>query len=299
MILITSGKDFTDIDGLACCVAYKEYLGVDARIVLPGVLNQSITNDIRSWNLECETTHNYDDYDLVLMDISDPAYISNIFDTSKVAKVYDHRVGFEDYWRKNKVDAVIDPVGAAATLVWETVGGMDFELSTMSVDLLCIAIVSNTLNFQASTTTSRDKEAFKKLHSQSSLKRGWIQKYFQDQVDEITSNISLSLKNDTGIYQVEALGMVVISQMELWDGSTFIDQFRRDIQKVLESYNEPFRFITIPSISEGKNYLYTENDELKVLLSKTIKAQFNGHKGETRKLWLRKEILRELQKIRV
>src|SRR3989344_4504224 len=54
-IIVTTGQPFTDIDALACAIAYTELLrleGKDAEAVLPGPLNKSITNEIKSWNLK-------------------------------------------------------------------------------------------------------------------------------------------------------------------------------------------------------------------------------------------------------
>ena len=54
-IIVTSGQPFTDIDALACTLAYTELLnleGKNAFAVLPGPLNKSITEKIKSWNLD-------------------------------------------------------------------------------------------------------------------------------------------------------------------------------------------------------------------------------------------------------
>ena len=61
------------------------------------------------------------------------------------------------------------------------------------------------------------------------------------------------------------------------------------------SFGNPKWLLTSPSISEGKNYIYSKNEEIKKLLAKTIKAKFVGDLGTTNKLWLRKEILKKLQ----
>jgi hypothetical protein len=53
--------------------------------------------------------------------------------------------------------------------------------------------------------------------------------------------------------------------------------------------------MTAPSISEGKNYLFTKSKDIKEVLENKIGAEFEGDIGVTGKLWLRKEILRELQ----
>ena len=53
-IVVTAGQTFNDIDVLACAIAYSELLlleGKKSEVVLPGPLNNSVTNIIRSWGL--------------------------------------------------------------------------------------------------------------------------------------------------------------------------------------------------------------------------------------------------------
>jgi len=56
--------------------------------------------------------------------------------------------------------------------------------------------------------------------------------------------------------------------------------------------------MSIPSLKEKKNYIYTENPEVKELLSKVLDITFEGNRGITKKLWLRKEILKELYSLK-
>ena len=64
-----------------------------------------------------------------------------------------------------------------------------------------------------------------------------------------------------------------------------------EVEEALLSFGKSNWFLTAPSISEGKNYLFTKNPKMKRLLEKTINAKFNGDLGITDKLWLRKEII--------
>jgi hypothetical protein len=94
---------------------------------------------------------------------------------------------------------------------------------------------------------------------------------------------------------VKKLGQIVIGQIELWNSREFVDKNKKEIEEALLTFSNPAWFMTSPSISEGKNYLYTKSDRIKKVLKKKIGAEFDGDVGTTRKLWLRKEILRELQ----
>ena len=56
-------------------------------------------------------------------------------------------------------------------------------------------------------------------------------------------------------------------------------------------------FVTMPDIKNGIHYLYTEDIALQRVLSNTLKAVFTGPIGIANKIWLRKEILRDLQRL--
>lgn len=300
-VVITSGERFSDIDVLACSIAYNELLnseGEKSTVVLPGVLNKSVTGDISKWKFtfekRCPTL--VDNY--VIVDASNPDHFSNFVELNKVTEVYDHRSGYVDFWRKkigNK--AKIEEIGACATLIWEEFKKRSKKkISTVSANLLYTAIVSNTLNFNASVTHKRDINAFKDLEKLVNLPNYWIEKYFKDQEAEVFSNPAEEIKNDTKIETIANINKIfIIGQLELWNSSVFIKKHLSEVNKALESFNNPEWFITSPSISEGKNYIYTKSKYLKEMLAKTINAEFDGDLGTTKKLWLRKEIVRELQ----
>ncbi|OGM28044.1 hypothetical protein A2962_05505 [Candidatus Woesebacteria bacterium RIFCSPLOWO2_01_FULL_39_61] len=164
-IIVTTGQPFTDIDALACAIAYTELLrleGKDAEAVLPGPLNKSITNEIKSWNLKFLKTPTTKNAKYALVDISEPKFFANFVKENDVIEVYDHRPGFKDYWEKKLGDgAKTEMVGACATLIWEEYvkRKKSNEISEMSGNLLSTAIISNTLNFNAMVTTDRDKKS--------------------------------------------------------------------------------------------------------------------------------------------
>jgi inorganic pyrophosphatase/exopolyphosphatase len=294
-IIVTSGQPFTDIDALACAIAYVELLnleGVNAETVLPGPLNKSVTKKIIKWNLKFQTTPDTKDANYVLVDISESEYFAEFVSENNVIEIFDHRYGYEEYWKKklgNK--AKIEMVGACATLIWEEFEerNKDNAISNTSANLLYTAIASNTLNFQASVTTKRDKNAFKKLKSFINLPKDWIKTYFKDQDKETKDDIKNAIINDTKNLEP------YIGQLELWDSKSVIMDRQEEIEDAFKSFRSPYWFLTSPSLSEGINYLFTKNNKIKKILQKAINAKFNGDLGKTDKLWLRKEIFKKLK----
>ena len=90
-------------------------------------------------------------------------------------------------------------VGSCATLIWEEFGkrNLSGSISATSANLLYTAIVSNTLNFKASVTTRRDREAYKQLQKFTNLPKNWIEKYFEEQDSDKLNNVYDAIVNDT------------------------------------------------------------------------------------------------------
>ena len=299
-IVVTSGNKYTDIDILGCAVAYVELLRneeKEAEAVISGVLNKSITNEIKGWNPEYSTSFTGAD-SFVIVDTSHPKFLAEFVEEDKIIELYDHHTGFEERYVQLLGDNChIEPIGACATLIWEQFRERSKkEISQTSARLLYAAIVSNSLNFKAQITIDRDIIAAKELKKYTGLSDSWIKKYFFDQDELVIKDPYQETINDTHI-QDNIKGVeknIVIGQLELWDSKSFLAKHLKDVEKALTSFGEELWFLTSPSISEGKNYIYTKNDQIKALLKEKINARFSGDIGTTDILWLRKEIVREI-----
>lgn len=295
-IVVTTGQPFTDIDALACTIAYTALLNLrdkNADAVLPGPLNKSVTPEIISWGLKFSKKPSTKNAKYILVDISDPKYFASFVNEKGVVEIFDHRPVFENYWKEKLGKyAHIEMVGACATLIWEEYKKRKLvnNISTTSAKLLVTAIISNTLNFKAGVTTERDKVAFRQLLKITNFPKNWVEKYFEDQEKEAMRNPIEAIKNDS-----KGLGYdFKIGQLEFWDSKKFVYKYLKKIEKVLTSSGNEKWFFTSPSISEGKNYLFTKNEDIKKLLEDKIDAKFDGHIGVTKKLLLRKEILQKI-----
>lgn len=298
-ISITTGEPFIDIDGLACVIAYAELLkleGSDADAVLTGTLNSSITATVNSWNFNYSSLFDKNTTQFVVVDLSDPNHIPKVALQGNIIELFDHHFGNERYWNKRLgKKSHIERIGACATLIWEEFvkRKRNKDISTTSANLLYTAIFSNTLNFKASVTTNRDVKAFNELKKYFKLPGNWIEKYFEEAEESLLENPGEAIKNDTK-GTGEAAKKIVIGQIELWNSRKFMSENLSTIEQILRGFGTDKWFMTSPSISEGKNYLFTKNDEIKTILEKAIGAKFDGDLGVTNKLWLRKEIIKEL-----
>ena len=303
-LFVTTGGRYVDIDGFGCVVAYTELLrleGKGAQTLLLGPINHSVPKSVRLQKMPYKTEQDTEG-GLVIMDVSDPNYLAQFYKLETVVEIFDHHFGFEKYWQEKLGDSAhIDAVGSCTTLVWEAFKNRGFEqnISTLSANLLAMAIVSNTLNFKASVTTTRDSAAFKELQAYIDLPENWIETYFTETEQDIFTNTQAVIANDTKIQEIPNLHKTfVIGQIELWDSRKFIENHQKDIDAVLESFENPDWFMTSPSISEGKNYIYTKSEYIQDLFSKYFDVEFKGNIGTTKKLWMRKEILKVTYEIK-
>lgn len=301
MIIITAGEKYNDIDALACAIAYQklfELKNISAKVIFSGPLNESVTNTVKRWDFTLNKTleGNPNDFNYILVDVSEPSCFAKFVVLDNVIEVFDHRRGFEEYW-KEKLDekAHIELIGACATLIWEEFKQADLEdqIDTVSANLLYTAILSNTLNLQAQITSSRDKQAVDELIQYTNLPKDWRRIYF----DEVSQGIMVdpvgSMTNDTKILDINGAQYTII-QLELWDSRKFIESNYDTIIKVINDSKITNTFLTSPSISQGFNYLVATRESLKDKLKSSIEVEWNGNIGKTKKLWLRKEIMRLL-----
>jgi inorganic pyrophosphatase/exopolyphosphatase len=299
--IITSGATYVDIDAVACAYLYKDILtakGIESEIVFPGPINSSVTKSMLDWGVVINKDISDRDVRFVVVDVSERSKFPSFVTDDKIDVVYDHRLMFLNEWKGKEIKLVIEEVGACATLVWEEVKkqGLEDRISDISVKLAYTAIFSNTLNFKAGVTTKRDEIAFSELQKICSLGDEWIKDYYQESETGVYRDVANAIKNDTKLMEIPGTNeKMAIGQMELWNSRDFVNKNKDIIRNVLSEFSTTW-FMTAPSISEGKNYLFTESDEIKKILEKIIDAKFDGDIGITNKLWLRKEILKKLLK---
>ncbi|MGB9637611.1 MAG: hypothetical protein ACPLY7_02320, partial [Microgenomates group bacterium] len=250
---------------------------------------------IRNWPMSYSTNLEPGDYEFVIVDVSEKKELPPFVEKEKVVEIYDHHFGFEKTWSHLGEKAKIEPVGACATLIWEEFKKRHQPPSPLAANLLYTAIVSNTLNFQASITTERDKKAFEELRQFVNLPENWIIQYYQDQEVSAYTTPEQTIASDTKIEIVKGMKCAV-GELELWNSMNFIKDHKRDIESTLKSFATELWLLNAPSISEGRNYIFTKSETLKNLLRNVIQIDFFGTDiGVTKKLWLRKEILKMIQ----
>jgi len=280
-LCVTSGWQYTDIDVLACALAFAELN--DCIAFLPGVFNASIPNSVRQWNLSYATEFPVEAEQFVIVDTSTPKAIPPEVPQDKIIKIYDHHTGFEDFWGAR---GQIEFIGACASMIYELFG--DKVPTTTTANLLATAIFANTLNFKASITTDRDIAAYEKLKHYTSLPENWIEQYYSEVEKTMLSDIPSAIKNDIKILA----NNFVIGQLELWDTTLLLNNanFQKSLETVMTGYEN--WFMNMPSIKQGQSYFISKSEYVKDMLANGLGVKWTSDVGIADKLYLRKEIIK-------
>lgn len=230
--IVTAGQNAADIDVLACAVGYAELLRygrIEAQAVIPGAFIMNVTPTVLSWQPDFVRTYENPSPDdrFVLVDFSNIDHVARFVDPKRIVEVYDHRRGFEEYWRDTLgKNAHIEMVGACATLIWEQwkERGHAKEVSKTCARLLATAILSNTLAFKANNTHHRDHAAHEDLLRVAKLPDNWAQQYFAEQRQTLLANLAQLVRTDTKIEKLRSGEEIAMCQIELWSGRDFLKE---------------------------------------------------------------------------
>lgn len=299
--IVTAGGRGADIDVFACAIAYAELLnleGVEAVAVIPGSFTASVTPSILELSAPYKKSYATDGTErYVLVDISDPKHFAPFVDHERIAEVYDHRHGHQDYWKsKLGENSHIEMVGSCGTLIWEEYQkrGVSDKISHESARLLLASIVSNNLAMRSELTTPRDIAAFNELLEITGLNETWVSSYYVEQEASLFSSFEEYVEADTKRVETKH-GDFVIGQLEIWNGDTFVAQRSEALSTIMKQYDPTPWFVNISVVSGGYNYLFTNHETAKQILSETFDVTFSGNIARTEALLMRKYLMKVLQ----
>jgi inorganic pyrophosphatase/exopolyphosphatase len=300
MIVVTSGKKYIDIDGLACVIAYEELLKKSCQEATHYLVNnftENVPQIVKEFGYTPITKIPVCTQDtfFVIVDISQPEFFPDFVNMDKIDKIFDHHFGYEIYWQDRiGENSVIREIGACATLIyqeWVKLGLLE-SISKLSANLLLTAIISNSLNFKASITKDEDKDAYKALLEYTDLSSNWIEIYFSTVSANIYANPIQALKKDTKIFEIDGK-IIHIGQLEVWESSKMLKDSLENIIEHLKD-KQYKGFVTIADISEGYNSIICIDPETQELLKKKLGFNFTDSIYTTDLLYLRKELVKGL-----
>lgn len=300
-IVVTAGAKGADIDVLACAIAYAELLKLEGKEAIPvvaGKFTSSVTPTVLGWGAEFQRSYEPAGAErFVMVDISDPDHFPNFVAHDRIAEIYDHRYGHEEFWQeKLGGNAKIEMVGACGTLIWEEYLKRDKtkKISEASARLLLASVVSNTLNFRSPQTTERDSAAFEQLSIKANLPDGWVETYFKEQEDILFENFEDCVVADTKRFKIHE-GDFVIGQIELWDAERVVEERIDELHEIMSRYEPIPWIVNIINISKGFNYIFSKSEAGKKSVQEILDVTFNDGIAQTEGLLMRKHLMKKLR----
>jgi len=180
-------------------------------------------------------------------------------------------------------------VGAAATLITERIMSASVNPDYKVAGLLCAAIISNTLNFTAPSTSVRDKVALNWLKKYTNIDEEFIYKMFKARSDILNQATENILTSDYKAFKIGDISLG-ITQLETIGLSEFIQRpdLIEIITKLKSHYQVDHFFFNGVDIFQKKSTLIAVGTETQRILSDAIGANFNGITAVFSRILLRK-----------
>jgi manganese-dependent inorganic pyrophosphatase len=278
--MITNKKNYVttyvnpDTDGVACAIALANFLSLTESTSWDPTLFGAISNEtayvLNYLNITVPEAISSlaDSIAIALVDTHHKAQLSNDFPFEKVTMIVDHHPN-GDIALFSNAHIINEKIGAAATII----AGMYFEKQIIDkkiLSLLAFAILSNTLNFAAPSTTSLDIECFVKIKNICDINDKAMTDMFAQRSLVFQSDLYTALTSDLKIFDTKH-GKVGISQLEIYDIASFLD-FSKVVNELCNISNEKqlqYCLLNGVDIKSKRSYIVCANNRT-VTLIKTI-----------------------------
>lgn len=237
---------------------------------------------------------------IILVDTNEPDELAEKINLKNITEIIDHHHISEKIKYMSNVKSQIEKVGAAATLVAERYKNSNIEISKNATILLYYGIVSNTMNFNANTTTDRDKVManWLKENANEELEQK-IQKIFKEK-SVIHNSLSLREEMDMECRNENLKINWSMGQLELVNVNDFINKNKQIIINVMKQIkderNIEFLSVNCIDILNGYTVIIPMDKKTQKILTDTLKLEFKNDCANISKIITRKEISEKIWK---
>ena len=295
--IITAGANYLDIDAYACMVALSELLrlqGMEAIAWSPAACNYSVCSSLMEEGqiMKDLPNKNWEDASrYIIVDVSDPEYLKKSVPLDNVVAVYDHHVGFEDYWEKRiGKNSRIEFIGAAATLIyreWKE-EGLQNQMTLPTARLLIAAILDNTLNLSSSNTTDEDKAVFRELCEYAAVGEEWCAAYFSEVQAGVEANLHNALLNDTKNVRDNSFLPAKVAQLCVWDAESILHRLPE-----IRGWFQGQWMINIIDLQHRCSWFVCDDPDHQKKIARLFGVAFENGVARTPVSYLRKEIIKK------
>ena len=226
-----------------------------------------------------------------LVDTHHVAQLKGKVPLHRVIGIYDHHPGGDIHAFPN-ARIVNEPIGAVATLIAERYQEAGLKPLPPVALLLHAAIISNTINFAAPTTTQRDHDAAQWLSKYVEVPHDLAQRMFEARsqcIDHTTSEIVTAHAKTFDCASVK----IAISQVE---GVGLASLLTRDdlvgaVRSLKASERVRHAFLSIVDQANQTTTLYAPDEDTQEMLQTAVGVVFNGAISIVNRILLRKSDL--------
>lgn len=298
--IITAGSTYLDIDAYACMVAMAELLnlqGIHALAYSLATCNYSVCPSLTE---EEQIVRSFpSDFDgngasYIIVDVSDPEFLKSSVPLEKVVEVYDHHVGFEDYWTSRISEgAHIEFIGAAATLIYRewNRSGLSTRMKKSTAKLLIAAILDNTLNLTSSNTTKEDIEVFRELCTHAGVGEEFRASYFSEVQKSVEADLKNALFGDIKAVRDNPILPPRVAQLCVWNAESVLGRLS-EIRVWFAPLCEPW-MINIIDLSGNCCYFVCEDENYGEKIARVFDVRFELGVAKTKEPYLRKQIIKK------
>lgn len=299
-IVITAGSTYLDIDAYACMVAMAELLklqGKNAIAYSQAPYNYSVCQFlVGEGQVARELPSNFGDTDAkyIIVDVSDPEFLKSSVPLDRVVAVYDHHVGFEEYWTSRiENGAHIEFIGAAATLIyreWERVQLTD-EMTRSTAMLLIAAILDNTLNLTSSNTTEEDILCFQRLCVYANVGDEFRVLYFSEVQKNIENDLRNALFGDIKTIRDNAILPPRVAQLCVWN----TERIFAKLPQIRSWFIQPDEawMINIIDLAQNCSFFVCDDISCQKKIERVFNIHFEAGVAKTIAPYLRKQIIKK------
>ena len=305
-ILITAGSAYLDIDAYACVVAMAELLrlqGENAIAYSKAPCNYSVCSSlIASGQILRELPVDVSEQDAryIVVDVSDPEFLKSSVSLERVVEVYDHHVGFEDFWSERIGDGShIEFIGAAATLIyrqWQKTGLQD-RMSRKTALLLISAILDNTLNLTSNNMTQEDRDVYFALCAHAHVGEEFRAEYFSEVQKSVEADLKNAIFGDIKTIRDNTILPSQMAQLCVWDADSILARID-EIRGWFKSQEEPF-MINIIDLHLNCSYFVCDSEIHQRLISQCFCVSFISGVAKASTQYLRKEMIKKTKLLRL
>lgn len=300
LTVVTAGSNYLDIDAYACCVAMRELLtlqGINSIAYSSAVCNYSVCRSLTEEGQVLKTLpadYKAENADYIIVDVSDPDYISGAVPLEQVAQVYDHHVGFESYWEERiGSGANIEFIGAAATLIyrlWKK-AGLQEKMTRQAARLLIAAILDNTLYLTSANTREEDRQAFDELCLHAGVDSEWCAYYFSEVQKTVEADLKNALFNDLKTVKQGDVLPPRIAQLCVWDTDSFLKRLP-EIRQWFEKFSDGW-MLNLIDIKNRCSFFVCDESNYQKKIESIFQVRFEDGIAISRVPYLRKEIIKK------